>query len=301
MNVGDMSVTFKLKKNATFHDGTPVKAKDVKWSLDRAVTVGGFPTFQMGAGSLDQGRAVRGGRRQHRARRFPAQGPPHHPRSRGDRAGDLQLRAGQEARHREGPLGPRIHQAEHRRQRRLPGGELERRHRGRPRAQRQMDRRAAAEGAAHRLAHGAVRRQPARAARARRCRHLLRPAEQGFRRAQGRRQAQHRLDAVLERHPVHRHERHQAAVRQSQGAPGGRLRDPLPEDHGRGAVRPVEADVRRAKPTRRPRSPGRSRTSTPPTSPRRSSCSPKPAIPTASRPRCRSISALPASTSRSAC
>jgi peptide/nickel transport system substrate-binding protein len=52
MNVGDMSVTFKLKKNATFHDGTPVKAKDVKWSLDRAVTVGGFPTFQMGAGSL---------------------------------------------------------------------------------------------------------------------------------------------------------------------------------------------------------------------------------------------------------
>src|SRR5882672_2653181 len=52
MNVGDMSVTFKLKKNATFHDGMPVTAKDVKWSLDRAVSVGGFPTFQMGAGSL---------------------------------------------------------------------------------------------------------------------------------------------------------------------------------------------------------------------------------------------------------
>ena len=52
MKVGDMSVTFKLKKNATFQDGTPVTAKDVKWSLDRAVTVGGFPTFQMGAGSL---------------------------------------------------------------------------------------------------------------------------------------------------------------------------------------------------------------------------------------------------------
>ena len=52
MNVGDMSATFKLKKNATFQDGTPVKAKDVKWSLDRAVTVGGFPTFQMRAGSL---------------------------------------------------------------------------------------------------------------------------------------------------------------------------------------------------------------------------------------------------------
>ena len=44
MNVGDMSATFKLKKNATFHDGTPVTANDVKWSLDRAVSVGGFPT-----------------------------------------------------------------------------------------------------------------------------------------------------------------------------------------------------------------------------------------------------------------
>src|SRR5215475_3546608 len=52
MKFGDMSVTFKLKKNAVFQDGTPIAAKDVKWSLDRAVTVGGFPTFQMSAGSL---------------------------------------------------------------------------------------------------------------------------------------------------------------------------------------------------------------------------------------------------------
>ena len=53
-NVGDMSVTFKLRKDAKFHDGTPVTAKDVKWSFDRAVTVGGFPTFQMKAGSLEK-------------------------------------------------------------------------------------------------------------------------------------------------------------------------------------------------------------------------------------------------------
>jgi peptide/nickel transport system substrate-binding protein len=52
MNIGDMSVTFKLKKNAKFQDGTQVTAKDVKWSLDRSVSVGGFPTFQMSAGSL---------------------------------------------------------------------------------------------------------------------------------------------------------------------------------------------------------------------------------------------------------
>jgi peptide/nickel transport system substrate-binding protein len=49
-----MSVTFKLRKTAKFHDGAPVTAKDVKWSLDRAVSVGGFPTFQMKAGSLEK-------------------------------------------------------------------------------------------------------------------------------------------------------------------------------------------------------------------------------------------------------
>ncbi|HEX8418260.1 MAG TPA: ABC transporter substrate-binding protein, partial [Methylobacterium sp.] len=54
MNAGAMSATFKLRKDATFHDGTPVTARDVKWSLDRAVSVGGFPTFQMKAGSLEK-------------------------------------------------------------------------------------------------------------------------------------------------------------------------------------------------------------------------------------------------------
>ncbi len=52
MKVGDMSVTFKLKTNAKFQDGTPVTAKDVKWSFERAISVGGFPTVQMKAGSL---------------------------------------------------------------------------------------------------------------------------------------------------------------------------------------------------------------------------------------------------------
>jgi peptide/nickel transport system substrate-binding protein len=49
-----MSVTFKLRRGAKFHDGTPVTARDVKWSYDRAVSVGGFPTFQMKAGSLEK-------------------------------------------------------------------------------------------------------------------------------------------------------------------------------------------------------------------------------------------------------
>jgi len=49
-----MSMTFKLKPEATFWDGKPVRAQDVKWSFDRAVSVGGFPTVQMEAGSLEK-------------------------------------------------------------------------------------------------------------------------------------------------------------------------------------------------------------------------------------------------------
>ena len=48
------SVSFKLRKDSQFHDGTPVTAHDVKWSFDRAVSVGGFATFQMQAGSLEK-------------------------------------------------------------------------------------------------------------------------------------------------------------------------------------------------------------------------------------------------------
>lgn len=45
------SITFYLRKGAVFHDGSPVTAADVKWSLDRAVNV---PTAraQLGTGSL---------------------------------------------------------------------------------------------------------------------------------------------------------------------------------------------------------------------------------------------------------
>ncbi|MDQ0314565.1 ABC transporter substrate-binding protein [Amorphus orientalis] len=49
-----LTITFKLKPDATFWDGRKVTAEDVKWSFDRAVSVGGFPTTQMKAGGLSR-------------------------------------------------------------------------------------------------------------------------------------------------------------------------------------------------------------------------------------------------------
>jgi peptide/nickel transport system substrate-binding protein len=45
------SITFKIRQNATFHDGSAVTSADVKWSLDRAVSVTTAKN-QLGTGSL---------------------------------------------------------------------------------------------------------------------------------------------------------------------------------------------------------------------------------------------------------
>ncbi|MEJ8472518.1 ABC transporter substrate-binding protein [Roseibium algae] len=50
----NMSIVFKLRPGGKFHDGSPITAQDVKWSFDRAVSVGGFPTVQMKAGALEK-------------------------------------------------------------------------------------------------------------------------------------------------------------------------------------------------------------------------------------------------------
>jgi peptide/nickel transport system substrate-binding protein len=46
------AVVFKLKQDLKFHDGAPITARDVKWSFDRFVSVGGFPQRQMEQVSL---------------------------------------------------------------------------------------------------------------------------------------------------------------------------------------------------------------------------------------------------------
>jgi peptide/nickel transport system substrate-binding protein len=47
-----MAYQFYLREDATFWDGTPITAADVKWSFDRALTLGGFPGVQMKAGGM---------------------------------------------------------------------------------------------------------------------------------------------------------------------------------------------------------------------------------------------------------
>jgi peptide/nickel transport system substrate-binding protein len=44
--------TFHLRQGATWHDGTPVTAADVKWSLDRAVSAKSLSAAQIASGSL---------------------------------------------------------------------------------------------------------------------------------------------------------------------------------------------------------------------------------------------------------
>lgn len=47
-----LKITFHLRKDARFHDGTPVTADDVKWSLDRAVSAKSLAAAQLLTGSM---------------------------------------------------------------------------------------------------------------------------------------------------------------------------------------------------------------------------------------------------------
>lgn len=47
-----LKITFNLRKDAKFHDGTPVTAEDVKWSLDREVSANVLGKAQLLTGSL---------------------------------------------------------------------------------------------------------------------------------------------------------------------------------------------------------------------------------------------------------
>ncbi|QEL22910.1 ABC transporter substrate-binding protein [Bosea sp. F3-2] len=47
-----LTYTFHIRQGATWHDGTPVEAEDIKWSLDRAVSAASNSKAQMNNGSM---------------------------------------------------------------------------------------------------------------------------------------------------------------------------------------------------------------------------------------------------------
>ena len=278
MKIGDMSVTFKLKKNAKFHDGAPVTAKDVKWSLDRAVSVGGFPTFQMSAGSLTKAEqfvvvddnTVRVDFAKKDRLTIP------------DLAvivpcivnSELVKKNASE----KDPWG-----LEYTKQQTAGSGayKVTKWTAGTEVIMERNDEWVG--GPLPKIKRVIWRMVPQAGNR----RALLERGDadisyelpfKDFSGDEGQRQAQRGVAAVLQRHPVYRHERHQAAVRQSEGA---RRRWPTRSRTRRSWTRCCSASPIRCSarlPTRRPRSRGRSRPNIPPTWPRPRRCSRKPAI-----------------------
>ena len=177
-----MSVTFKLRHDAKFHDGTPVTANDVKWSFDRAVTVGGFPTFQMKAGSLEKPEQFVAVDDVHVPGQLPAEGQAELP----DLAVPVPVVINSELakKHatRPGPVGDRVAEEQRRGRRRLQARVAG--SRGRRAVYARFDDwksgPAAQDPRRVIVREVPVGGQPARAARARRRRHVLRPAAQGL-------------------------------------------------------------------------------------------------------------------------
>ncbi len=293
------SVTFHLRKDATFHDGAPVTAKDVKWSFDRAVAVGGFPAIQMGAERDEVARPVRGRRRPHHPRRLPAaeQADPAQPR-RADRQGG-QFRARQEARHRQRTRGRSNGSA-----RTTPAAAPTWSRAGSRGARSSSS--ASTTGSRDRcpIFTRVISRQIASAGTRRA---LLEKGDadlsfnlppKDFARADQDRQADRHRHAGRRRAPLHRHAHHQAALRQSEGPAGGRLCHSLcrPSCTPRSSTAATACSAARA--TRR-RPTGRSPRPTRPTSTRPRRCSPRPASRTASRRRSPTTSRPPRPASRS--
>jgi peptide/nickel transport system substrate-binding protein len=230
-----LSVTFRLRADARFHDGTPVTAADVKWSFDRAVSVGGFPTFQMKAGSLEK------------PEQFEAVGE-HAFRVKLLRKDKLTLpdlavpvpviinaKIAKEHATEKDPWA-----LEWLKNNSAAGGayRIESWKPGQEMvfcAQRRLEVRPAPQARPGNRPRSAVALRAAGPAQARRRRRRVRSGAQGHRdHAQGR--AEGGVQRRGERHVVRGHERHPAALRQPQGPAGHRLRHPLREDH---VVRPL--------------------------------------------------------------
>ena len=239
------TMVFKIRKDATFHDGSPVTAEDVRWSFERAIAAGGFPAVQMAAGSLTD------------AKQFTAVDD-HTFKITFDKANKLSLpdlavpvpcvvNKKLALQHATSADPYAIEWT----QRNDAGGGAFKVQSWKPGDQLILDPLRRVEvGAPPPAQEGRVppdrlAGHPPRAAREGRRRHLGRPAAQGLRRTGRGREAQGDRHAGPGRPAVPRHEREDRTLRQSQGPAGGRLGHPLQGDHGRGALQPRHRHVRR--------------------------------------------------------
>ena len=190
-------------------------------------------------------RPVRGRRRAHLR---------HHPRPRVEadaarprRPGPLypQQRAREGERDRGRPLGDGIRPQEHHRLGRLQGGALGSRPAARLRAQRCLDRRAAARHPAPRPARGSLPGHPPRADRAGRRADVLQHPQQGRQGAGGDRRRERLLDADRERDLRRRRQPQLRALPGPRRPQGAGLCDPLRGDLPGGRLWPRPADVGR--------------------------------------------------------
>jgi hypothetical protein len=174
------SVTFKLRKQRHLPRRHAGHGEGRQVELRPRGDGGRLPDLPDEGRLAGEARAVRGRGRPHLPREVhpPRQAHDEQPRRGG--ALRLQQRAGEEERHRAGPLGPGLDAQQRGRRRCLQGGELALGAGDRLRAQRRLEERPAAQAAPHRAARRAQRRQPPRAADQGRHRHHLRPAAQGL-------------------------------------------------------------------------------------------------------------------------
>ena len=208
-----MSCTFKLRKGATFHDGSAGHGKGRQMVVRQGRQGRRLPDIPDVGRLAGKARTVRGRRRSHLPHRLRPQGQDAAVQRRRRRAVHHQFGTREEERDTGRPLGDGLAEEQRGRRRRLPDRKLEARHRNDLRPLRQLEERAAAEDQAHHRARHPVGRNASCDAGAGRCRSLER-----FRAARLRSDHEGRQDqgvgrADPERVLVSRAEHRQAAVR----------------------------------------------------------------------------------------
>ena len=219
-------MTFRLRKDAKFQDGTPVTAEDVKWSLDRVVTAPVLGKAQLLTGSMTSADQFKVIDPLTIEVTLPKPDKLALAQSRHRLSDHLQLQGRQGACDGGRSLGTGMAEGEHGRQRRLQDRDLQAGRAGDHGAQRGLESRHGRQVGVLQARHRAVgagagdARQPGRA---RRCRSRRRSAGERRAVARGQGQAEGDLDAAIQFRHLRLDEQPDPAVRQRQCAPRHRL------------------------------------------------------------------------------